>query len=223
MSGCRSPRCQASSARYAPPVPSSGSEKCERARGRAGDRAPGGAGRSGCRERAEVVGRFAANEADRHREHTERDEEADRGGSVAQSRVRRLLLSSFDGDAGAAAAVRRAELIWADVSGDGVWMNQPAATGFSPNFSSACAVSSVSGAEVYFGSFTVWIVGCQWSGPLRVAGPGPGLAPFTRHSVCDASHGLARPLRGAMIAKPARSVRPVMTSVFGLMALGLIP
>ena len=77
-----------------------GSEECEGARGGAGDRAPGGAGRSGRGERAEVVRRLAADEADRHREHAERDEEADRGGSVAQSRVRRRLLPGLDGEPG---------------------------------------------------------------------------------------------------------------------------
>ena len=80
--------------------PEQSSEECEGACGGGGDGAPGGAGRSGCGERAEVVRGFAANEADGHGEYTEGDEEADRGGSVAQSRVRCLLLSSFDGDPG---------------------------------------------------------------------------------------------------------------------------
>ena len=80
----------------------------------------------------------------------------------------------------AAAAVRWAELIWAVVRGDRVWMYQPAVTDFSPSSCSARVVSNVSGAEVYVGSLRVWMVGWERSRPRPAASPGVGLAPFTR-------------------------------------------
>ncbi len=85
----------------------------------------------------------------------------------------------------AAAAVRWAELTRAESSGERVCMNQPALADSSPKCWSACMVSSVSGAEVYVGSLTVWIVGrhasCHASGPWPPTGPGFGFTPFTRH------------------------------------------
>src|SRR4029077_2210329 len=65
-----------------------GAEERERAGGGAGEGPAGGAGCPGCRERSEIVGRFAPDEADGHGEHAERDEEADGGGAVAESGVR---------------------------------------------------------------------------------------------------------------------------------------
>ena len=60
------------------------SEKCEGTGSRAGQRAARRAGRAGRDEGSEVVRSFAADEADRHSEYAERDEDADRGRAVAK-------------------------------------------------------------------------------------------------------------------------------------------
>ena len=202
--------------------PEQSSEECERARGRAGDRAPGGAGRSGCRERAELVGRLAADEADGHGEHAERDEEADRGGSVAKSRVRRLLLSSFDGDPGrGGSALGRVDL--------GCGERRPGLDEPTGRHRLQSELLQRVRGEQRVGRRGVRRK-LRGSGSWDASGPGlwrrPARASAWRRSrgtgVARQSQGVGPP-RGAMTAKPARSVRPVMMSVFALMALGLIP
>ena len=133
VSGCRSPRCQARSARYAPPVPSSAPRNAS---------APAVAPVIVRRVvlvapvAVSVRSSLAVSLRMRPTVMASTPSATRRPTAVAPSRSPAFddCFCRVSTVIPAAAAVCRAELIWAVVSGDGVWMNQPAATDFSPNF-----------------------------------------------------------------------------------------
>src|SRR6266508_2223155 len=75
-------------------------EQAEGAGGGAGERAARPAVGPGGGERAEVTGGLAADQADGHRQHAEREKDAGRGGPVAKFQERRRLGLGLDGRAG---------------------------------------------------------------------------------------------------------------------------